>query len=555
MKHSKMFMVVFSLALLAVFVTSPGLAATRHIYLAATDGYVYMPDGFQSGAANPGVPFGGPGNWQGTPDASYLAVAGTPPASGPNVGTPNWGTATPGFGAAMNLPNGTPGAEDVRGYIRGFVGCRQPQGGPTAWNPAVDCPPPGTAVLPAPIIDVNQMDHVFLHLVNLGNRNPMIAPDAHNIHLHGIHTTTQNDGFNEFSFEAPVPTTPYVFDTSGNLVSVGAGFVPVTYYFLAEHAGTYMYHCHVEASEHVQMGLYGAMIIRPPGYAAAVANRRPFVYDGLHNDFFDVNTATGAPQEFILLFSEYDSKEHGMVGMGIPFHHPEFRPDYFLLNGRSFPDTIRPVNSTYFTDGIADVGPSLVWSGPPRGWVAGSNNFATYNGLIAVDLGNKGRPEGFGKKFLLRMIGLGFTHTPMHIHGWHFKMVGKDASPVPRTAQLDGEFTLNLASGSTYDLIISADCKAGVGQYSTQSISSRGVFDAADKTFLSLGGFPPQDGWLPDGTPSPSPNPYVIGDNVLSVQLYPLHSHHDQTVTNDGIYPGGAVAVILAANPAGGTCQ
>jgi len=522
MKGRKRLILMMGIAALAVLVAaSSSPAATRHIYLAATDGYVYMPDSFQSGGGI-GVPFGGPNGWNGVPSSSFATTAGT----GPNTGTPNWGGVVP-----------TAGAEDVRGYIRGFVGCQQPPDG--NFSPARDCPQPGSAVLPAPILDVDQMDHVFIHLVNIGNKNPNIAPDAHNIHLHGIHTTTQNDGFNEFSFEAPVPN--------------GATYFPVTYYFLAEHAGTYMYHCHVEASEHVHMGLYGALIIRPPGYAAQ-RGIKPYVYDGRHNDWFDINSATGQPQEFVLLTSEYDSRLHGMVGSGLGFHMPEFRPDYYLLNGRSFPDTIRPINSTqFFTDGIADVGPFPRWSGPPRGWVAGSNNYATYNALVAVDLGNKGRPEGFGKKFLLRWIGLGFTHTPMHIHGWHFRQVGKDANAIPVSAQYTGEYTLNLASGSTYDLIISADCKAGVGMYSTQSISAQGVHGAAAGVAGSLGGTGILNGvWAPD---VPYPNFLTPQNNVLSVQLYPIHSHHDHTVTNDGIYPGGAVAVILATNPPNGTCR
>ena len=102
-------------------------------------------------------------------------------------------------------------------------------------------------------------------------------------------------------------------------------------------------------------------------------------------------------------------------------------------------------------------------------------------------------------------------------------------------------------------MIISADCRAGVGQYSTKSISSQGVHDAAEAPAGSLGGTSIQNGvWA---GPQPYPNIITPGDNVLSTQLYPIHSHHDHTVTNDGIYPGGAVAVILATNPPNGTCR
>jgi FtsP/CotA-like multicopper oxidase with cupredoxin domain len=37
-----------------------------------------------------------------------------------------------------------------------------------------------------------------------------------------------------------------------------------TYQFVAHYAGTY-YHCHVSATEHIQMGMEGALIIRLRG--------------------------------------------------------------------------------------------------------------------------------------------------------------------------------------------------------------------------------------------------------------------------------------------------
>jgi hypothetical protein len=36
----------------------------------------------------------------------------------------------------------------------------------------------------------------------------------------------------------------------------------------------------------------------------------------------------------------------------------------------------------------------------------------------------------------------------------------------------------------------------------------------------------------------------------LSVQVWPVHSHYDYTVTNNGAYPGGAISIIRATNAA-----
>ncbi|MGD8869402.1 MAG: multicopper oxidase domain-containing protein [Gemmatimonadales bacterium] len=198
----KAILILVAIAILAV---APASAKVRHLYVAATDGYAYVPD--HNGYADAGNP------------GSQMPVR--------------------------------------RYYIRGFCD---------------DTPDrtaePGCANLPAPIIDVDQGDDVFLHLRNIGDGNPFAPKDPHTIHLHGMHVTTQNDGFNETSFEVPEGTE-------------------AVYYFNPDKPGTYMWHCHVEASEHVQMGMYGLRRhvqrpLRPRIRDATVGrrHRRPRLHPG-----------------------------------------------------------------------------------------------------------------------------------------------------------------------------------------------------------------------------------------------------------------------------------
>lgn len=86
--------------------------------------------------------------------------------------------------------------------------------------------------------------------------------DFHTVHLHGAHVATQLDGFPETSFGVPMWMNPE------------EGPPVATYFFQPEHPGTYMYHCHVEASEHVQMGMYGALIVYPSMASLAKAGIR-----------------------------------------------------------------------------------------------------------------------------------------------------------------------------------------------------------------------------------------------------------------------------------------
>jgi FtsP/CotA-like multicopper oxidase with cupredoxin domain len=487
-------------ALIALAFDGVAQAGVRNLYIAATDGYVTMPDD---------------GAGLGHPRQVLIRgfVADTAPGACYNSGTPAAGDFTP---HPEICPNG---AKLL-----------------------------GTATLPAPIIDVNFGDDVFVTLSNVGNKDPNVAPDPHTIHLHGLKSATQNDGFNETAWAVPIGYT-------------------ATYYFKAERPGTFMYHCHVEASEHIQLGMYGALIIRPAQRDENAPSDYPAntqtVYGGGYNDYFDLGP-DGKPQEYIMLLSEIDPVWHEGVRTnftntspgacngqfelpnnqgGVPrcidlttFNPTDFLPRYWLVNGRSFPDTLFPV--------VSGPGPALPGSGPPDGHLDGSNNFATYRSFIDVKMGNKGAAAGTGPRFLVRVIGLGFTHNAHHFHGVPFTLVGLDAEPVP-VSQQRREFTLNVASGQTYDLIIAPDCLAGFG---LDTFASHSPGEAMENGATSGPvGAALWDNGPPLGIVS---QPLFPTKKDLSVQVWPVHSHYDHTVTNAGVYPGGALSLIRATNPA-----
>jgi nitrite reductase (NO-forming) len=88
--------------------------------------------------------------------------------------------------------------------------------------------------VPAPTLRFSEGDDVTVKFVNE-------TPYAHTIHFHGTHDS-ENDGV----FPQIMPGEEY------------------TYHFVAKEAGLFMYHCHAfPTSEHVRMGMFGAMIIDP----------------------------------------------------------------------------------------------------------------------------------------------------------------------------------------------------------------------------------------------------------------------------------------------------
>ena len=69
--------------------------------------------------------------------------------------------------------------------------------------------------------------------------------DPHTVHWHGF------------------PQAASIFDGVPDAsISINMG-ATLTYYYNAKDAGTYMYHCHVEATEHMQMGMLGNLYVRP----------------------------------------------------------------------------------------------------------------------------------------------------------------------------------------------------------------------------------------------------------------------------------------------------
>ncbi len=397
--------------------------------------------------------------------------------------------ATDGF---VNVPTNSlvcPDTTYTPVYVWGFVGGLYKKNGVVVNPQWADTPANraallGTAVLPSPRINADQGDHVYVRLINLGMSQPQVPQDPHTIHFHGIHAATQVDGFPETSFSVPVGET-------------------TVYYVPAEHPGTYMYHCHVEASQHIQMGMYGALVIYPSYHSLAEAGVE--IPPGKTNrNFAYANQGSYYDKEYVMLLSDIDSTWHTAVLTNAPFNPVDYKPDWWLVNGRAFPDTLR------------------------------TNPLPGYESYVHVRT---------GERFLLRMINLGYQVVPWHIHGWHFEVIGKDA--MPNTLGMGG-FTQTIGSGETWDLLIRATSRRPAyerytyfGQDGFSSLMSR--VPAAWWAYTPIEGF--------SCPPLPMLWNYGAHPTEFFPQFYPMHNHDDYKVTNNGVYPGGQLTYIQADMP------
>ena len=183
---------------------------------------------------------------------------------------------------------------------------------------------------PSPVIRIEQGDKVYITL-----ENTHYFP--HTLHFHGV----------DHAFK-----TPDGGDNDGVPVTGEKPVMPGstrTYELQPRHAGTMLYHCHVQTDKHLMMGLNGMFVVeenKPNNWVqtfnvgaghvrhSSVAIKEKFdrEYD-LHYQSIDKNLAKTIQQSNdIRVISQQMHRVYNMS---------ESRENYFMLNGHSFPYTLR----------------------------------------------------------------------------------------------------------------------------------------------------------------------------------------------------------------------
>jgi FtsP/CotA-like multicopper oxidase with cupredoxin domain len=185
--------------------------------------------------------------------------------------------------------------------------------------------------------------------------------EQHTVHFHGYP--------NASAFYDGVPDASVA-------INIGASF---TYYYLAPDAGTYFWHCHITPPEHLQMGMVGQLYVRPrqdrvpggtdlgvalkaqqgdlrtacnsasdilcsnpmPAGASATTGATGVTQvSGAKYAYNDGDGSTAYDVEYPIQIHGFDPNFH-FVGMTFnPEGFTDMKDKYFLLNGRSYPDTV-----------------------------------------------------------------------------------------------------------------------------------------------------------------------------------------------------------------------
>jgi FtsP/CotA-like multicopper oxidase with cupredoxin domain len=294
------------------------------------------------------------------------------------------------------------------------------------------------------------------------------------------------------------------------------GTIRVTYTFTADQPGTYLYRSGTRAGLQVEMGLVGAIIVRPALGAGFAYNHADTQFD----------------REFLYLMTEMDPRIHRYVEFGqwdLIDMTTYFATNWFI-NGRNFPDL------------MAEAGVPWLPTQP-------------YNCQPIMHPGDK---------TLVRYIGAGRDLHPMHFHGNDFEVIAVDGRMLSGVAGADLAWqatTVSSVPGQTLDFIwqwTGANLGWDVYGHPTNDIATLEPFeDLANhgKPFpvilptrdsLTFGEVYPGSPFLGGQGDLPPGHP---GLNSFGGYFFIWHSHTEKEITSNDIFPGGAITLMIVAPP------
>ncbi|NJD55075.1 MAG: hypothetical protein FIA94_01575 [Nitrospirae bacterium] len=262
----------------------------------------------------------------------------------------------------------------------------------------------------APTINVqeNQDFYLTLSIVPMVIRPDLFDP--HTVHFHGY------------------PNASAIFDGEPmSSISTNQGASLTYYYNLTGRPGTYMYHCHVEASEHMQMGMLGNLFVRAA------------------DDTTAYNTAdTGFDVEYPIQVISFDPKFHQADQDIQPLPFAEMLDVYPMFNGRGYPDTINPNDLP-----------------PPQQKIDGRASIETISPTQSSQKVPSRITATAGQTILLRLSSLATVDIyTITAGGLPLQIVGKDAriykgqSNPAGTPLFQTVNSVNIGGGESFDLLI-----------------------------------------------------------------------------------------------------
>ncbi len=410
----------------------------------------------------------------------------------------------------------------------------------------------GRAQYPGPTLVVNQSETPIS--VSVTNQLPAAAVQRVSLVFPGQQgvTATCTSG----------PCVPGSLTLEAGPATVAAPGGTVTYSFVPARPGTYHYTSGSQPELQIEMGLVGALIVRP-----AAANQ---AY---------LTPASAYDQEYLFLLTEMDSRIHDLVeeqGVAAAYRSgllADYFPNYWFINGRNAPDTLAAPG------GGCIVAESTTHCSLPT---------QPYNALVRTHPGDR---------VLMRVIGGGHDMHPFHHHGNHARIIARDGyvldtegdlavddDPVDRSHEV---FTIQSVPGQTVDAIFRWTGKdLGWDIYGDPSVPPFDQVPLDEVTFVphvcdpltvDADGLDPltREYCADHGKPFPVVLPDLLsqtfggfwggspflgtlallppgegGNNPSAGFVHMWHSHTEKEIINFDLFPGGMMTMLII-EPAG----
>ncbi|THJ25407.1 MAG: multicopper oxidase family protein [Nitrospira sp. CG24E] len=306
----------------------------------------------------------------------------------------------------------------------------------------------------------------------------------------------------------------------------------VTYQFTASQPGTYLYHSGTQQDLEVEMGLVGALIVRPNA-----ADPQHQAYE---------HPSSAFEREYLFLLTEMDVTIHRLVEFGLvnQVDFNAYHPTLWFINGRNAPDT-------------------MLGSGNAAPWLA----YQPYNSMPQV------HP---GERALLRLIGAGRDLHPFHHHGNNAWTIARDgrllqSAPGAGADLAESNFTITVVPGGTVDAIftwtgekLGWDIYGDPNQTATAHTCNNPTgFDSITHEYcpdhgkllpttmpelqsLTFGGNWSGSPFIGQLAPLP---PGQGGNNPTGAFTFMWHSHTEMEMVNDDVFPGGMMTMMMIEHP------
>jgi FtsP/CotA-like multicopper oxidase with cupredoxin domain len=274
---------------------------------------------------------------------------------------------------------------------------------------------------PGPTIELEEGQEFYLSLTNVATSMRPDLFDPHTVHFHGFpNAASVFDGVPEVSIS----------------VNFGGTF---TYYYNIVEPGTYLYHCHVEATEHMEMGMLANLYVHPkqdftgcapPGNCPKAERKGGATGAPMGYVYNDGDGTTGWDVEKAIQLGGFDSYFHEQHIAVQPLPFSTMKSDYPQFNGRGYPKTVQ----------------SGALAAPPSG---GGKPSQKLDSRISVQQ---------GQTLLLRLSNVGLDHFwTLTAPGLTFKQVGTGArhmrGPDGKNLYLDAA-SINFGGGESMEVLI-----------------------------------------------------------------------------------------------------